>query len=55
VKHPEDCLHARVELNSAMKREAQEGDRQDAGAYDLRVSACRRFGVEVFRTFRRVS
>jgi len=30
-KHPDSLPHARVELDSAMTREAQEGDCRDAG------------------------
>jgi len=36
TKHPDSLLDAGVELDSAMTREAQEGDRRDAG--ELRVS-----------------
>jgi len=35
TKHPHSLPDARVELDSAMTREAQEGDRRDAG--ELRV------------------
>jgi len=35
TKHRDSLPHARVELDSAMTREAQEGDRRDAG--ELRV------------------
>jgi len=35
TKHPDSLPDARVELDSAMTREAQEGDRRDAG--ELRV------------------
>jgi len=35
TKHPDNLSDARVELDSAMTREAQEGDRRDAG--ELRV------------------
>ena len=35
TKHPDSLPEARVELDSAMTREAQEGDRGDAG--ELRV------------------
>jgi len=35
AKHPDSLPDARVELDSAMTREAQEGDRRDAG--ELRV------------------
>jgi len=31
IKHPDSLPDARVELDSAMTREAQEGDRRDAG------------------------
>jgi len=35
TKHPDSLPNASVELGSAMTREAQEGDRRDAG--ELRV------------------
>jgi len=35
TKHPDSLPDARVELDSALTREAQEGDRRDAG--ELRV------------------